>query len=134
MEHIELEYKKPIENSERVHRIEMTLEGRVIGYANLEYRNDPFPFYYLKLIFIKGYRGQGLGTQVLTEVNAFLDAKKKPGLLVNAISRTSPARRIYEKHGWVAIPGHEDWYSYGLPDLELGQLEKAIYVVGEQEH
>ena len=128
------EYKKPPENQEHVHKIEMVIDGDVIGHADLEYRNDPFPFYYVSLVFIKKtFRGSGFGREVLEKINGFLDSKKKPGILANAIDIDHPAHQMYEKCGWIKIQDKEDWYSYGLDNLNPNKIKKAVYITEERD-
>ncbi|MBI5153199.1 MAG: GNAT family N-acetyltransferase [Parcubacteria group bacterium] len=104
-----------------------------MGFAELQYRNDPFPFYYVEFVFIREEsRGSGLGRAVLGEINTFLDSKRKPGILCNAISENSPAKHMYENHGWTKIDGHEDYYSYQMPHIKRGQLEKALYSIARR--
>ncbi len=125
----EFEYKKPTENLDKVHKIELVIDGEVAGYADLEYRNDPFGFYYVQTVLIrKGFQGHGFGSEMLEKVNEFLDSKNKPGLLLDAVMEDESAAGVYERHGWVRIPGKKYWFGYNLENMEPGQVEKAIHV------
>jgi predicted GNAT family acetyltransferase len=132
------EHKKPPEtyqeSGEHVHRLELTENGEKVGYAEFDYRNDPFPFYYISLIFVdREQRQKGFGSEILRKLNKFLDEKGRAGFLINAISYKNPARNMYAEHGWELLPGKEDYYVYNLPkDLEPGRLEKALYQIRRQ--
>ncbi len=125
------EHFKPTETEEKIHRIELRMDGDQVGFANLEYRNRPFPFYYVKLVFVLPHaRNLGFGKEILAELNNFLDSHKKAGLLLNSIDEDDPAYSIYEKAGWKPIKHGSHCYSYNLPTgLTEGRLEKAVYEV-----
>ncbi len=127
----EFEHLKPPATEGKIHRIELQTEGDMVGFANLEYRNSPFPFYYIKLVFVLPHaRNQGFGKDILNELNHFLDLRKKAGLLFNSIAENDPAYSIYEKAGWKPVIPGSSCYGYNLPtDLENGRLHKAVYAV-----
>ena len=131
MEQKKFEHSGPAETQEKVHRIDLYVAGENIGHADLEYSSNPFPFYYFSLVFIdKKARGKHYGKNILEEVNSFLDARGRPGILFNAIDADDPGRTMYEKSGWRQIEGKINWFGYNLPqDLDTGRLEKAIYSI-----
>ena len=125
---------KPHEVFERegyhAHKLELRDDkGEEIGYAEFEYYSDPFPFYYVAFISVADkYLKKGFGGNILRQVNGFLDSKGRAGLLINAVEQNDPARSMYERYGWVPVPGKKDWLAYNLPEnLDDGRLEAAIY-------
>jgi GNAT superfamily N-acetyltransferase len=126
-------YYHPQENAARgglpVHKIEFRESGEKIGYATFEYHNDPFPFYYVSMVFVdKPFRGRGFGGEILREINNHLDSTGKAGLLSNGVNRKNPARQMYENYGWVPVPHKPDWFAYNLPEgIDSGRIDKALY-------
>lgn len=118
---------------EYTHRIELTADGRRVGYVDFEYRNDPFPFYYVSMIFTRqAERGKGFGKDILQQINAFLDSKKIPGFLRDVIDPENPARGMYERNGWTPIEGKELWFGYNVPlDFSKGRVNKALHEIVE---
>jgi len=118
---------------EHTHRMRLVEDGTYIGFADFEYRNDPFPFYYISMIFVKQIqRGKGFGREIIQQMNAFLDSKKIPGLLRNRIAAEHPAHDMYEHAGWTTIAGNPEWLGYHLPaHLRQGRLEKALHEILE---
>lgn len=128
-------HRKPPEVFEKegyqTHKIEIKENNERIGYVEFEYYNHPFPFYYVSYVLVKDeLRGRGIGRKLLEKIDNFLDTAGRAGILLNNISKSSPARDMYENHGWAPIPGKDDWLTYNLPsDLEDGRLEKAIHKI-----
>jgi hypothetical protein len=53
----EIQYTNPKENIERckepMHRVDLVIDGKVIGSTEIEYFSKPFPIYQTKIILIK---------------------------------------------------------------------------------
>jgi len=127
------EYRKPAETVEKRHLIELEVDGVRVGFARLEYKNNPRPFYYVHVVLVyKNYRGKGFGKDVLQRINDILDQKRASGILVTTIDEDSPAYKMYEKHGWVRIPNRSDWYGYNISGWTESQLAKAIYGISRK--
>ena len=129
MKEIDFEYKKPPETENKFHRLDLIIDGENIGFAEMEFRNNPFPFYYIELVFVKEImRGQGLGVKIVEKINEFLDEKGKPGILLNSISSDlAHIKTIYQNHVWKAVQGRPIYFTYKLPELPKGRLDKAIF-------
>lgn len=113
------------------HRLELTIEGEKVGYVNFEYRNKPFPFYYISFgVLNLANRAKGWGKEAMLTINAFLDSHGKAGILMDAIPEDSPAHGMYAKYGWTPVAEKPDWYSYNLPkNLATTRVEEAIYKI-----
>mgnify|MGYP001561732809 CR=1 FL=1 len=113
------------------HRLELTEKGELIGFADFEYHNKPFPCYYVSIIFVREkHRGQGAGGEILDTVNTFLKGRNAAGMLVDSIDPRNPAAGMYERNGWQAIPDQNQWYTFNLPEgVASGRLAKVIYQI-----
>lgn len=125
------EYIKPedfFEGKNKPHQLELHDNGELVGFAHFDYRNYPFPFYRVDLIFIKpDFRGSGYGREFMKEINSFLIKKGKAGLLLNSIDEDDPTHNMYEKYGWKPVEGREPWFSFNLPDgVDKEKLSRAI--------
>lgn len=102
-----------------------------MSFAELEYHNDPFPFFYVDFVSVEPLRrGQGFGSAVLEQVNQFLKEKAKAGLLESSISPRNPAYGLYQRHGWQPVPGADEWFSFNLPkNLPPERIQKAMQAV-----
>lgn len=136
---ISLEHKPPPESYEKAgtytHRLELNALGKHAGEAELVYRNDPFPFYYLFFLRIDNeQRGKGFGNALVQQLNQFLESRCKTGILKNIIDLQNPTFSIYEKNGWKQIEGNENWLIYNPPKiLTSDRINKAIHGILEME-
>src|SRR3989338_10865690 len=106
------EFRRTIRGEDR---IALKLNGKEVGFADLEYYEDPFPVYYLDYLSVDtDQRGSGHGSQLLEQVNAFLDQQAKPGILVNTIESENPTQGMYERHGRKPVAGSTNWLGYKL--------------------
>lgn len=133
----QVEFLKPPEVFEKMrayhHRLELSVHGENVGYADFEYFSNPFPFYYISFVFVRPKaRNQRFGREIMTTINKFLVDKRKAGLLVCTIEAEDATAGMYERYGWQPVPGKPEWYTYNLPkQLNAGRLEQAIYQVDE---
>lgn len=132
-------HRRPLESREQAgtytHRLELNWGGEHVGEAELVYRNDPFPFYYLFILRIEGkQQGRGFGGALVEQLNNFLDSKGKAGILRNIINHDNPACSIYENRGWQPIEGNESWFIYNPPEhLTPDRIRKAIHGIEDME-
>ena len=125
-----IEYNSPKDNIERdetpQHSLELIVDGKVIGAAELTYQSKPFPFYHLNDLYIDfEEQGQGYGSLIMDKVEEFLLKRKKAGMLSDAINLDSPARGMYERRGWQAVPGEITIYAFNIPkSTNINQLTK----------
>lgn len=119
---------------EYVHRLQLVIENEPVGYAELEYYNKPFPFYYLSFLQVsENHKGQQFGSFVLDKFNSFLKEKGKAGILYDAMKDSSAAKGIYARHGWLSVAGKKDWYVYNPPQgLDDISLHKAVAKLDEK--
>ena len=119
---------------EYVHRLELKVDGKCVGYADLIYINKPVPLYYLQELYIDLFkRGKGFGKHIFQSLNKFLDGKGKMGILLNCIDDASPAREMYKNNGWIKVPNtkaSQEWLIYNPPcnikDQTLTKLIREI--------
>ena len=111
-----------------------------LGYIDLRYKNDPFPFYYLDFMRVNPeVRGQGHGTELIEDLNKFLRVMNKAGILYDLISDNSPAKGLYEKHGWQKLESggekFQGWYVYGRPvNVDDFAIKRAIRSISKSIH
>lgn len=98
-----------------------------MGFANLKLYREPFEFYLVPMVLVGPEKqGHGYGSRILEEITKRLDERGVPGLLMNAVDPQSPARGMYERHGWVAIPGHENWLGYKTDSVNHENIDQVI--------
>ncbi len=127
--------RKPESDMECAHRLELKIDKEVVGYAEFHYHNGSFPVYYISFVFTRHrYRGEGWGNEIIQNINKFLSSSGKSGLLFDVIESTNPAKGLYQKNGWLPIPGKPFWYGFHLPpNLNNKQLDRAIYKIDKAE-
>lgn len=116
-----LEYKSVLQNITEqkfpVHTIEITSEEDTpIGHAELMYitRNGIHAYFIVYVEVDKAFQGQGYGIKIVEAINKFLDEKKTSGILIDSVDPASPAKGMYERHGWkrLNIAGKTEWLVY----------------------
>ena len=108
------------ERGQGIHVFEITENGEVIAGAELLYLSRPVPLYQLSDLWVDySYQGKGLSSRLMAQVEEFLRQRKKPGVLVDAIMDSSPAKGMYQKRGWVKIPEMMHLFIFNAPkDLD----------------
>ena len=116
-------YQRPHEaNPEDPSTHDITLEvgDKEVGYARMLYASSPLPLYEVGLLHVnEEERGKGFGSKLMAEVERLLKEKGKAGVLHEGIAvhtPGSPAIGMYERRGWLPIPGAKDWYAFNLPE------------------
>lgn len=114
-------YKNPKENLEQnedpLHTIDLMIDGKIIGSAELTYYSKPIPLYQVNDIYVEPeYQGAGRARKIMEQVEAFLKKRKKAGVLVDAIDLDSPASGMYARRGWQEVPSSSGLYVYNLPN------------------
>lgn len=98
------------------HKFESTVDGEVVGGAEIDYFSRPLPMYYLAELWVEPeYAGQGNASRIMDKVEAFLKERRKPGVLTEAIL-DGPAQGMYERRGWVPVPGGLGQHVYNWPE------------------
>lgn len=116
------------------HRLVIPHSGDLpTGEANLFYFGNPFDFYYLSSLSVRGHRrGAGHGSRLIRAVNTFLTNRRRPGLLIDSIAEGSPAADLYDRNGWSPIHDREGWHGFNLPsNITTSQVRRAITRVEE---
>jgi len=115
----DIEYISPAEQDVEdmpQHKFELKDGNKVIGGAEIDYFSKPLPLYQLTDLWIDfEYGGRGNASRIMTRVEAFLEERHKPGVLMEAIL-DGPAQGMYERRGWVPVPGAPGRYVYNWPE------------------
>lgn len=132
----EIQYHNPEANMERgedaFHTVEMVdEEGEVLGRAEIHYYSKPIPFYQVTDIYTEPeYQGQGVASKVMGWIEHWLQEKRKPGFLVDAIDTKSPASGFYERRGWQAVPGDYSQFVFNLPKSVQPDIFVGVHLRG----
>jgi ribosomal protein S18 acetylase RimI-like enzyme len=101
------------------HDIDLEIDGGLAGYAKLVYFSKPVPGYELGMLYInEDKRGKGYGSALMDKIESMLKEKGKAGILREGIAEldpNSPAIGMYERRGWIPVPGTEDEFVFNLP-------------------
>jgi ribosomal protein S18 acetylase RimI-like enzyme len=98
------------------HKFELKDGNRVVGGAEIDYFSKPLPIYQLTDLWIDfEYAGRGNASRIMAQVEAFLQERRKPGVLMEAIL-DGPARGMYERRGWMPVPETPGRYVYNWPE------------------
>lgn len=116
----EIQYSNPQENIKRsedpIHRVDLVIDGKVVGAAEIEYFSKPFPLYQISELYVDyEYKGQGYASKILDFVEQMLIKKKKTGILVDAIFQGDDAEGMYERRGWIPVPDGLGQMAFNLP-------------------
>ena len=109
-----IEYSSPKQAKEQgeqpQHRFDLTVNGEVVGGAEIDYFSKPLPLYQVTELWVDHeHKGQGHASQLMGQVEEFLKEKRKPGVVVDAVMEGDPASGMYARRGWQEVPG-----GYGL--------------------
>lgn len=127
----ELHYTSPKEAFEKeefpLHTFELIVDGKKIGSASAMYFSKPLPMYQITNLAIDDpeLQGKGFGGKIMSGIEEWLQDKKKPGILVDAIHADSPAKGMYTRRGWEYVKELEqsaDIYVYNWPN----DVDKSI--------
>lgn len=117
----EIIYKNPKDNLEKgedpLHTIDLMLDGKIIGRAEITYYSRPFPLYQISELYVEPeYQGAGRASKIMDQIEEFLIKKGKAGVLVDAIDPDSPASGMYARRGWQEVPEQGGLFAFNLPD------------------
>ncbi|MBV9670161.1 MAG: GNAT family N-acetyltransferase [Acidobacteriales bacterium] len=70
---------------------------------------------------LDAYRRQGVGTQLIREAEARSLASQRRAMLLEVAVANHPARRFYERHGYVVLRKLPDYYKRGGDALLMGK-------------
>jgi len=116
----QLVYSSSKENKEKgespIHTIDLFHDGKIIGRAEITYYSKPFPLYQISDLYVDyEFQGEGRGSEIMSQVESFLNERKRAGVLVEAIDPDSPASGMYQRRGWLEVPGQHGLHVYNLP-------------------
>ena len=115
-------------NDRSDHLLALECPWAYLGTLRFSLLSNPRPHCYLELLYIpEPYRQSGFATRLLKSSNGYLQSNNLFGLLLNQISDSHPARKIYERNGWEPMPDYPGWYNFNTtvcPNVRL--LQKAI--------
>lgn len=117
--HIEYKSPKSAEAGEMPqHRFDLSIEGKVIGAAEMDYFSKPLPLYQLSELYVdRQHQGKRYASQIMDQVEDFLRERKKPGVLTDAILPGEYAQGMYERRGWKEVPGYRGFLKvFNWPD------------------
>lgn len=109
-----IDYRTPQENKDLgeddlllSHTIEaVDEEGKVVGGAVMKYFSKPIPYYLVDEFYIDyELHGKRVGSRIMDLVEKKLKEKDRSGVLANGIGQDEDAAGMYERRGWVQIPG-----------------------------
>ena len=62
------------------HRFDLIVNGEKIGAAEINYYSKPIPIYQITNLFVDfEYKGKGYASQIMSQVEEWLKARKKSG-------------------------------------------------------
>ncbi len=123
-----VKYSSPqeaVENDEAPqHRFDLIVDGEKIGAVEIDYYSKPLPLYQITDLYVDfEHKGKGYVSQIMTQVEDWIKARKKPGVLVEAIMEGDPAQGMYAKRGWTTVPGEHGLHVFNWPvDVDTSVL------------
>lgn len=117
--------KEKLENNEDPqHRFDLILDGEIIGSAEIDYYSKPLPMYQVTLMYVDfEHKGKGYASKIMSQVESWIKARKKPGILADAIMEDDPAYGMYAKRGWVPVPEGQGLHVFNWPkDVDMSIL------------
>ena len=119
-----IEYRGPketfAEDESGQHKIEVKIDGEVIGGAEIDYYSKPFPLYQITDLWVDyKEKGKGYASKIMDEVETMLKRKKRPGVLVDAISPGDPEVGMYQRRGWEEVPTMPTLLVFNLKNKEM---------------
>jgi GNAT superfamily N-acetyltransferase len=95
------------EDDNGIHTIDLVVNGKVVGGAELTYYSKPWPFYQINELWVEHeHQRKGYAGKIMIEVEEFLKKRKRAGVLVDGIMLGSYAKGMYERRGWQEVPGN----------------------------
>jgi len=113
----------------------ITRGDKSVGYVTMQHFVEPIDFYEVSHIHVNdtfhgGFRNQGIGRDIILNINKFLDEKKKPGILLDMtidLENHDNVVGYYGRHGWTKV-GHDSdvYYVYNVEGMNKDGIEKMI--------
>ncbi len=131
-----VKYSKPEDSYEeddmKGHLFEVEENGEVISGAEVHYYSKPIPFYQVSSLYTDyDHISKGMASAVMDKVEAFLDARKKPGVLIDSISSDVPGvKGMYARRGWKQISSGGR-YAYNLSEDIDTSIFENIFARGQ---
>src|SRR3989344_9650463 len=87
------------------HFIDLIVDGRMAGRAQLSYFSRPFPLYQIQALDIfSGHEGRGFWGKGMHFLEDMLKKNGNAGTLLDSIEPESPASGMFARRGWVEVP------------------------------
>jgi GNAT superfamily N-acetyltransferase len=125
----EIRYLSPAEEKVRYdeysHTFSLIIDEEIVSAAHIEYLSKPLPIYQVSQLYtLPNHQGRGYASQLMTQVEIFLKTRKKPGVLVDALHSRSLAQGMYQRRGWIEIPGSHGLLVFNWPkDVDMSILK-----------
>jgi hypothetical protein len=94
----------------------------MLGSAELLFKENPIPHFVLYELYIRPgntTRGHGYGSTLLRFIENQLCVIGKAGFLHDVVgineNNTKTVAGMYERHGWIPVPGRKRVFVYNLP-------------------
>lgn len=82
------------------HLFNLNLENQVIGYVWIKVEKEKKSAFLYEIYIFEKYRGKGLGTEVMTSVEAWLEQEDIHFLKLHVFGSNTRARKLYEELGF----------------------------------
>ncbi len=107
------------------HRFELIVDGEIIGAAEVNYFSKPIPLYQVTDLYVDiKYKGKGYASKIMDQVEEWLKERRRPGVLVDAITDGDSAQGMYQKRGWKVVPGGYGLHVFNWPEnVDLSILD-----------
>ena len=120
-------YKKSESSRRPYDHIDLEVAGKLVGRAKIKYSDVPFSMYWIHDLKIQPQaQGEGYGSKVMEHIESILLEKNVAGVLLDNISENSPAYGMYERRGWIKVPGSKYGYAFNLPTGSSAEQLKSF--------
>jgi hypothetical protein len=119
---------KGVERIELLQNNDQADPAEVLAHTEVLLIEEPISCYYSSWLFVHKETAKSFGgMSLLRQFNHFLETRKKPGFLFNAIVNTQAGKVFYTRLGWQEVQGHKNWFSYNLPtDVPTSLVAQTI--------
>jgi ribosomal protein S18 acetylase RimI-like enzyme len=113
----------------------ITRGEKTVGQVTMQHFVKPINFYEVSHIHVNntfhgGFRNQGIGRDIILNINSFLNKKKKPGILLDMtidLENHDKAVGYYQRHGWTKVSQDTDtYYVYNVEGMSKEDIEKMV--------
>ena len=101
--------------------LEMRVDEKLVGTAEIFFHDLPIPHYKLSEIYINpDQRSHGYGAKLMKALEEKISTENVSGLLFDVVginkANAKEADGMYERHGWIPVPGRDHYMAYNLPE------------------